>query len=68
MKCPRLVDMTILPHGIEEAEFGDCIEGECAWWRDDVQMCSKLATSMELCIIKRRLADIAKEITLVKGR
>jgi len=36
----------------------DCIKEECAWWRDDIQMCAIKDLSLELGYTQMRLADI----------
>ena len=62
MKCP-LFTAAEMSH---EPEFkpaqNDCLKEECAWWRDDIQMCAMKDISLEVGYLQHRFADMVDKM------
>ncbi|MCK4722502.1 MAG: hypothetical protein KAT75_04320 [Dehalococcoidia bacterium] len=67
MKCPIMILADHLRPGGYVVEIGDCIKEECAWWRDDLQMCSVKDLSLELMYTQFRLQDIVVKMPYKPG-
>ena len=62
MKCPRTFQIEITDYDQIRLAGAECIKEECAWWRDDIQMCAIKDLSLELGYTQLRLADIADKM------
>lgn len=58
MKCPLFVMGIVGRKGHTEGPETMCLKEECAWWRDDIQMCAIKDLSLELGYTQHILADI----------
>ena len=62
MKCPlRDFVWGESPAG-KEAIGTDCLQAECAWWLDDIQMCSIRDLALETGYLQQRLADLVDKM------
>lgn len=57
MKCPRTFVLVEVFEGCWELKSSDCIKEECAWWLEDIQMCSIRDEALETRYIQLRLQD-----------
>lgn len=62
MKCPLLAHKTYIEDDWPMQVYEECLKEECAWWRDDIQMCAIKDLSLELGYTQHRLADIADKM------
>jgi len=58
MKCPLLYGFWIARQREELPELSDCLKEECAWWLEDVNMCSIRELALELRYTQMRLQEI----------
>ena len=62
MKCPLMFMTWQATETKTKFEPMDCIKEECAWWRDDIQMCAVKDLSLELAHTQHRLADMVDKM------
>lgn len=62
MKCPLLIAAAITHDEKIEDSAVECGKKECAWWRDDIQMCAIKDLSLELGYTQHRLATIVEKM------
>jgi len=62
MKCPMLTMYATTFNTPEEYRDRDCLKKECAWWIDDLLMCSIKAIGLETRYTQQRLADLAERL------
>ena len=58
MKCPLLHHKENNPDIFPSECFEDCLKEECAWWLDDISMCSIRDLALELRHAQHRLQDL----------
>lgn len=58
MKCPLLSAASVSCDARPARGEGDCIKEECAWWLEDVRLCSIRMIAREISTTKLRLGDI----------
>lgn len=62
MKCPLLIMNAPAANWGEGTEFADCLQEECAWWIQEVQLCPIKYAALELQHIHHRLSDLSDKI------
>lgn len=68
MKCPLRFRLQNITSGEGRIYTGECLKEECAWFYDAENCCSVLRLNRHLAAIASTLQNIAKELTLVRGR
>jgi hypothetical protein len=58
MKCPLLMLAQRAHDGSHTIPIADCIEEECAWWRQPGSRCAVLGLLVALQNIEYRLSDL----------
>ena len=66
MKCP-MFDTGKVKHGSFYGEGGrECTREECAWWLEDIQMCSVRELALETRYTQFRLQDMLAKMPPAK--
>lgn len=58
MKCPRAFAWQWELGHTPQFAYGACLKEECAWWLEDIKMCSIRDLALELRYTQLRLQDI----------
>jgi hypothetical protein len=62
MKCPLLLMAGIAHEGETGWPIQECLEGECAWWLDDIRMCAIRDIALETRWLQNHLQDLASKV------
>lgn len=58
MKCPLLAHENYDKETFPMQLYEECLEGECAWWDKDKDMCFRASEVLELRLIRSLLREI----------
>lgn len=62
MKCPLSTSIDYEEEGNPKFHTDDCLREECAWWLEDISMCSIRELALETRYTQFRLQDISTKM------
>jgi hypothetical protein len=60
MKCPLRLGVSVLRPDDKWFVTEDCLQGGCAWWEQDVDMCAVKEMALETRYTQRHLAELTR--------